>query len=286
MDDIFFSTIRIATPLVLAALGGMLSEKSGVANIALECNLLFAAFASAAVVSLSQNLPLGIAAGILASVAVGLLFAYICLWGQGDQIVVGTGMNLFAMGLIPVINRWLFDQTGSTPSLDIALRVQNPYLFFIFGVLAVLALNWFFKSHKFGVQIVAAGNNPLALETRGVSARAVRVKSILMGSVLTGIGGVYLSLAQASGYTRNMSAGRGFLALAALIFGAWKPIPTLIACLFFAFADAIQIKLQGTVMFGREVPNQFIQILPFVATLVGLAFFSRRIRAPRAINQS
>lgn len=283
--DLLSSTLRLALPLMFAAYGGLLSEKSGVANVALEAYLLFSAFTAAAATSLSQSLVVGVAAGLVAAIIVGSLFAAICLWGRGDQIVIGMGMNLLAAGMIPVVNKAMFDVTGSTPQLPLELRFSSPWLFVGIAVVCVAAYVWLFKSTRHGLRITAAGENPDALDTQGVSARAVRFRAIVEGSVIAGIGGIYLSLAQGSGYIRDMSAGRGFIALAALIFGAWKPLPTAAACLFFGLTDAVQMQLQGQKWGDFTVPNQFVQIIPYVATLFVLAFSTRKVVPPAAINR-
>ena len=285
MDEILLSTLRLVLPLFFAAYGGMLSERSGVANIALEAYLLTGAFAAAAMTSLTQNLFVGVVCGILATGLVGFAFAFVCLWGRGDQIVIGTGFNLLAIGLLPLANKALFGITGSTPQLPQELRFTNSYGFVITAVLLVVLFVYLFRSNRHGLRIIAAGENPNALITQGVSARAVRLRAIVEGSLIAGIGGVYLSLCQGSGYIREMSAGRGFIALAALIFGTWRPIPTMLACLFFALADAVQIQLQGQKWGEITIPNQFIQIIPYVATLIVLLVYSRRMMAPQAINR-
>lgn len=285
MDEILLSTLRLSIPLFFAAYGGMLSERSGVANIALESYLLFSAFTAAAVTALTGNLWLGVICGILASGVVGVCFAIVCLWGRGDQIVVGTGFNLLAIGLIPLATKALFDITGSTPQLPIEQRFTDPWLFVVLAVVCVALYVYLFKSTRHGLRILAAGESPQALVTQGVSARAVRVRAIIEGSLIAGIGGVYLSLCQGSGYIRDMSAGRGFIALAALIFGGWRPIPTALACLFFALTDALQIQLQGQKWGEIAIPNQFVQMVPYIATLLVLAFYARKISAPAAINR-
>ena len=285
MLDILMSTLRLAIPLIFAAYGGMLSERSGIANIGLEAYLLISAFTAAAVTHLSGSLIIGCAAAILVTAFLGALFASICIWGRGDQIVIGTAMNMMAAGLIPIITKTLFDVTGSTPSLPIELRLSHPLVFLSVAILFMIGLFYMFKHMRHGLRIVAAGHNPLALSTQGVSFNLLRLRAVIEGAAIASIGGIYLSLCMSSGYIRNMSAGRGFLALAALIFGSWKPIPTFLACLFFGFTDSIQIRMQGVTWDGREIPNQFIQILPFVATLLLLIIFSGRMKAPRAINQ-
>lgn len=285
IDDVLMSALRLAVPLIFAAYGGMLSERAGVANIALEANLLFAAFAGAAGAALTGSLWMGAAIGVGASVVVGTLFGSVCVWGRGDQIVIGMGFNLLAFGLIPVINKAIFGMTGSTPSLPLELKFSQTWVFFALVILAVVGYEYLFRYTRHGLRINAAGENPAALVTQGVDYKWVRLRAVVEGSVLTGIGGIYLSMSQGSGYIRDMAAGRGFIALAALIFGAWKPVPTLLACLFFGFTDAIQMLLQGQKLGGVTVPNQFVQILPYVATLFVLVFYSRRMAAPAAINQ-
>jgi ABC-type uncharacterized transport system permease subunit len=285
MQDLLVSAMRLSVPLLFASFGGMLSERSGVANIALECDLLFAAFAAAAVTSLTGSLWMGVGAGLLAAAVVGLFFAVICIWGRGDQIVIGTAFNLLAAGSLPVLNKALFGLSGSTPSLPLELRFQEPW---IFAALAVGFLGFYlylFRHTRHGLRLIAAGENPLALATQGVSFRLVRLRAVIEGSIVAGIGGVYLSLCQGSGFVRDMSAGRGFIALAALIFGGWRPLPTFAACLFFALTDAVQIQLQGQHWGGWQIPSEFVQILPYVATLLVLGFSTRRICPPAAINQ-
>ena len=285
MIDLLLSTARLVVPILFAAYGGLLSERSGIANIALEANLLFSAFAGAAVVTLTGNLWLGAAAGIIASGIVGAIFASVCIWGRGDQIVVGTGFNLLAIGLIPVVCKALFNMTGSTPALPQELTFSQPWIFMVFGLVLVVFLEYIFRYTRHGLRVSAAGENPAALTTQGVSVNRLRLLAVVEGSLITGLGGIYLSLCQGNQYIREMAAGRGFIALAALIFGAWRPIPTLLACAFFAFTDALQMQLQGQKVAGMTVPNQFVQIVPYVATLLVLVVFARKIAAPRAINQ-
>lgn len=283
--DILLSALRLSVPIVFAAYGGLLSERSGIANIALEANLLFSAFAGAAVTALVNNVYLGAAAGVGASMVVGFIFAAVCIWGRGDQIVVGTAFNLLAYGLIPVITKALFNITGSTPALSAEQTFHQPLAFFALTFVVLGAYEFLFRRTRHGLRVQAAGENPAALITQGVNHKWVRLRAVTEGSVITGLGGVYLSLCQGSGYIREMAAGRGFIALAALIFGGWRPLPTFLACMFFAVTDAIQIQLQGQKIGEVAVPNQFVQIIPYVATLFVLVFYARRMRAPAAINR-
>lgn len=283
--DLLMSTLRLSIPILLAAYGGMLSERSGVANIALESGLMVSAFVGAALTTLTGHLWIGAIGGVAASGLLSFLFAIACIWGRGDQIVVGTAFNLLAVGLIPVITKAFFNVTGSTPSLPAELTLHSVWPFFMIAILVMIGFEYLFRQTRHGLRILAAGENPEALHTQGVNFRTVRLRAIVEGGLVTGIGGIYLSLCQGSSYQREMSAGRGFIALAALIFGAWKPIPTFLACLFFAFTDAVQIQLQGKQIGGMTIPNQFVQILPYVMTMVVLMFYSRKISAPAAINR-
>jgi ABC-type uncharacterized transport system permease subunit len=283
--DILLSTLRLSVPILFAAFGGMMSERSGIANIALEAVLLFSAFAAAAAVALTGSLVLGVVAGILTAALVSGAFAAVCIWGRGDQIVIGTAFNLLAVGLIPVITKSLFSVTGSTPALSSILTFHQSWIFFLITIVVMVAWHFLFSSTRHGLRILAAGENPQALITQGVNFERLRLRAVIEGGMVVGLGGIYLSLCQGSGYVREMSAGRGFIALAALIFGAWKPIPTFLACLFFAFTDAIQIQMQGQQIGEWTVPNQFVQILPYVVTLAVLMLSTRKISAPSAINR-
>jgi simple sugar transport system permease protein len=221
----------------------------------------------------------------LAAGGAGLAFAIACVYGRGDQIVIGTAFNLLAAGALPTILKSLYDVSGSTPALPLELRFASPWPFAALAVALALALRFLFSATRHGLRIDAAGENPQALVTQGASFRLVRVRAVVEGALIAGVGGAYLSLCQGSGYTRDMSAGRGFIALAALIFGNWRPVPTLLACLFFGLTDAIQIQLQGHSWNGVAIPSQFIQIIPYLATLIALVAFSRRIAPPAAINR-
>jgi len=286
MIDIIFSAGRLSIPILFAAYGGLLSERSGIANIALEGCLMFSAFAAATTVALSGSLSLGVVAGILASSLLSGLFAAVCIWGRGDQIVMGIGINLLVLGLIPVVNHALFGVTGSTPNLPATLTFHAVWPFFVLAIAMGLGLEFLVSETRLGLRIVAAGENPAALITQGLSSRQVQLKAVVVGGLLTGVGGLYLSLCQGSGYVREMSAGRGFIALAAIILGGWKPIPTFFAAIFFALCDALQIQLQGKQWGEWTFPNQLVQILPYVITLVVLAFYTRKMVPPAAINRA
>jgi simple sugar transport system permease protein len=173
LEDAILGTVRLSIPLLFAAFGGMLCERSGVANIALEALLLFSAFAAAAVTHATESLTVGIAAGLITAAIVGWFFAVSCIWGRADQIVVGTAFNFLAAGLIPVISRALFQVTGSTPALDFGLRLHEPLYFAALGALLVPAYLFLFAKTRHGLRLVAAGENPSALSTGPFHPRCV-----------------------------------------------------------------------------------------------------------------
>jgi len=289
-EDLMASTLRLVIPLILTAYSGLLSERSGVANIGLEAQLIASAFFAAALTTLFGSPYFGILGGILGGAAVSLIFSFFCIHGRGDDIVVGTAMNILVAGLVPVFNKSLFSITGSTPSLLLEQRFNNPLGFAIMTLIVMGVIHVVINKSVWGMRVNAAGENPDALITQGTSAVKIRYQAVVGGSLFASLAGIYLSLCQGSGYVRNMSAGRGFMALAALILGGWKPLPTAGACLTFALFDAIQMRLQGVEFTSTSgstwtIPNQFIQILPFIVTLLGLAFLGGRMKAPRAINK-
>lgn len=304
------STLRVATPMILAALGGLFSERAGIANIALEGKMLGAAFAAAAVAALSGSAVVGLGAGILVAVLLALIHGYACITHNGDQVVSGMAINIMVAGLAPTLALAWFSQGGQTPILSGAQRFAPIVLPFsdiardvpLFGplysrvlsdhtvlvyvaLLAVPLAAWVLYRTRFGLRLRAVGENPHAVDTAGISVAGLRFRALIIAGVLCGIAGAYMSTAHGAAFVRDMTAGKGFLALAALIFGKWRPVPTLLACLLFAFADAVQVRLQGTVLPGiGVVPVQAIQALPYVLTVVLLAGFVGKSAAPKAIG--
>jgi simple sugar transport system permease protein len=281
--DILAATLRLATPLILAAMGGLVSERSGVINIALEGKMLVGAFVAAVVAYYTGSPWLGLAAGALAGAALGALYGFLAITLRANQIVAGTGINLLAAGVAPFAGKVLFDVTSSTPALPLTARLAEapPYLAF---AVAILLTAWL-RLSRGGLRLAFAGEHPGALATAGVDVRRLRHMAVACAGALAGLGGATLSIYLSSSYTRNMTAGRGFIALAALILGKWRPVPALVACLVFAAADAAQIRLQGVEWPGvGAVPVQFIQIIPYVVTLVVLAGLVGEARAPRALG--
>lgn len=285
MISLIASTLRISTPLTFAAMGGLMSERSGIIHIALEGIMLVSAFFGAAVAHLYHSPILGACAGVAAGIIFASLYAFVVIVGKADQIVAGTAMNLLAFGLTPLLCKILFDSTGASPALEFEDRFQIAPM--LWSVAAVVMIHIFFKYTTWGLRISVAGEKPESLLTAGVSVKKIRWGTVIASGALAGLAGVSLSIFLSSSFSRGMTAGRGFMALAALIFGKWKPLPTFVACLFFAFTDALQIRLQGVSLFGGEpIPVQFIQVLPYAFTVFALAGFVGRSRAPKALGNA
>jgi simple sugar transport system permease protein len=294
MTDIFnigllLSAIRLATPLLLAALGGLFSERSGVINIALEGLLLAGAFTAAAVTWWAQSPVVGLLAGVLAGAAVAGIHAVACIRYRADQVVTGTAINILMLGVPALLSGAFFLSTGSTPQVPKEQLI--PWTPIVIAALLVPLSYYVLYYTPFGLRLRAVGENPEAADAAGVSVNRLRYAAVLISGALAGIGGAYLSIGQSSLFTRNMSAGRGFIALAALIFGKWRPVQTMLACLLFGFTEALAIQLQGKHfnfpslgLLDWEIPTQFVQILPYVLTIVVLAGFIGTSRAPRALG--
>lgn len=281
--DVLGSTLRVSTPLLFAALGGMMSERSGVINIALEGMMLMGAFSAASCAMAMHSPVAGAAAAIVAGILTAAFYAFFVIELSADQIVAGTAINMLAGGVTPFLSKILYNSSTSTPSLPIDLRFQSFPVWAAWIMVFVLWLWMRFTSA--GLWVRFAGEHPEALNSAGVRVKWVRWMSVLTSGALAGLGGASLSIFLASSFTRNMTAGRGFMALAALIFGKWKPIPTAVACLLFGLSDALQMRLQGVVLWGTEpVPVQFIQILPYLVTILVLAGVVGQSRSPRALG--
>jgi simple sugar transport system permease protein len=272
------SALRLATPLLLAALGGLYSERAGVINIALEALLLAGAFTAATVTHFSGNPWLGLLAAVLAGVGVAFVHGVACIRFRADQVVSGTALNIVFLGLPQLLAGAFFASTGATPQLPQSQLLPLPPMVIAF---LLVPITWYVLDRtRFGLRLRAVGENPEAADTAGVDVGRVRYLGVMLSGALAAIGGAYLSIGQASLFTRNMSAGRGFIALAALIFGNWRPVPTMLACLLFGAADALSIQMQGV----SKVPVQFVQMIPYVLTLVVLAGFIGKSRPPRALG--
>jgi simple sugar transport system permease protein len=284
----------LATPLVLAALGGLFSERSGVINIALEGKMLAGAFTAAAVTyaadvrfGMGTASPwVGLLAGMFAGVLIAAIYAISCIKFKADQVVSGAAINILMLGIPGFLSGALFLSSGSTPQLpkDHLLPQSSLIIAVTIGVL-VLAIWYVIYKTPFGLRLRSVGEKPEAADAAGVSVSQMRYWGVLLAGILAGIGGAYLSIGQSSLFTRNMTAGRGFIALAALIFGKWRPVQTLLACFLFGFTEAVSIQMQGAVKLGGEdIPVQFIQMVPYVLTIVVLAGFIGSSRPPRALG--
>jgi general nucleoside transport system permease protein len=277
------STLRVSTPLIFAALGGMLSERSGVINIALEGMMLIGAFGAAVGTLVTHSPWLGSAWGMGAGALLAAIYALFVIRLRANQIVAGTAINMLALGLTPFLCKIRYDVTGQTPAIPIDERFQSAPLYLSWALVAVCWL-WM-KYTRGGLWLSFAGEHPEALDAAGVRVSLVRWAAVLASGALAGMGGASLSVFLSSSFARNMTAGRGFMALAALIFGKWRPVPTAVACLLFGFAEAVQIRLQGVAIWGKDpIPVQFIQILPYLVTILVLAGFVGRSRAPKALG--
>jgi len=281
---LIFSTIRLSTPLILAALGGLFSERSGVINIALEGMMLAGAFTAAAVTYASGSPYVGLVGGIMAGMLIAAIHAVACIRYQADQVVTGTAINILMLGMPAFLSGAFFLSSGSTPQIPKEHLI--PWIPIVIAF-AMVPLSWYvlYKT-PFGLRLRSVGENPEAADAAGVPVARMRYAGVLISGVLAGIGGAYLSIGQSSLFTRNMTSGRGFIALAALIFGKWRPVQTLLACLLFGLTEAVSIQMQGVVKLpsGDDIPVQFIQMVPYILTIVVLAGFIGSSRPPRALG--
>ncbi len=301
------STIRLATPLLLACLAGLFSERAGIFDIGLEGKMLFAAFFSAAVAFLTGSAWLGLLAGIAASMSLAALHGLASITFRGDQLISGVAINFLAAGLTVLIAQDWFKEGGRTPSLTdggrfepITLPFANAlgnvpilgpiYLELISGhtILVYLALAcvpatwWILYRTRFGLRLRAVGENPAAVDTAGVSVIGMRYAAVAICGVLCGIAGAYLATALQAGFVKDMTAGRGFIALAALIFAKWRPWHALYATLLFGFLQAIALRYQNIELGGLTVPVQLMDALPYILTVIILAGFVGKAIPPRS----
>lgn len=297
MDDIvsfvlltLAATLRVATPLVLCAMGGLFSEKSGIIDVGLEGKMLMAAFFAAATAAVTGSAWAGVAAAIVAAVMMALLHGAACITYRGNQVVSGVAINILAAGLTIVLGNAWFSRGGQTPALVGDQRLMPILLpgagdnVLVYIALAAVPLTWWTLSRtRFGLRLRAVGEMPLAVDTAGISVPWLRYRAVLLCGLFAGLAGAYISIAQNAGFSRDMTAGQGFIALAAIIFGKWHPFPAFGACLLFGLLDAIAIRLQGVRLPGiGEVPVQLFQALPYLLTVFLLAGFIGRAVAPKA----
>ncbi len=299
--DTLSGTVRLAIPLLLAALGGVFSERAGVVNIALEGTMLNGAFAAITATHYTGNPWLGVLAGIAAGVATAALHAAVTVWAKADQIISGVGINLTAVGLTQFLCSVIFHSSSNSPMVATISPFwkadpEHPSalgtIFLSYSPIAYLALALVAVSHvvlyrtAFGLRLRAVGENPQAADTLGIHVPAMRWSGVLIGGALAGLGGVYLAVDSAQ-FVQNMTAGRGYIALAAMIFGKWTPVGALAACLLFGFAMKMQFSLMGAANAPslKEIPSQFWEALPYVVTIVVLAGFVGKAVPPAAIGR-
>jgi ABC-type uncharacterized transport system permease subunit len=281
------SGLRLSIPLLFACLAGLWSEKSGVVDIGLEGKMLAAAFGAGAVAYATGSAWIGLFAAVAASIAFALLHGFAAISQHGNQIVSGVAINMLALGLTAVLGHAWYGQGGRTPPIEGAQRFGDALLghsvLVYLAMLAVPLTAFVLAKTRFGLRLRAVGENPAAVDTAGVSVRGLRYCAVIIGGGLCGLGGAYLAIAQSAGFIPNMTAGKGFIALAALIFARWRAWPALGACYLFGLLDAAAIRLQGVVLPGiGEVPVQAVQALPYLMTVVLLAGFIGHAVPPRA----
>jgi len=308
--SILVSTIRNAPVLMFAAMAGLFAERSGVVDIGLEGKILASAFTSAAVAYSTQNVWFGIGAGIAVSVALALLQDYVSITQKGNQLVCGIAINIAMSGLTFVLAQYFYQQGGRTPDLgqarlfDVVLPgtaalANVPVLGWLYGsligghsVLVYLAfalvplVHWVVYHTRFGLRLRACGENPHAADAAGVSVERTRYMAMLIAGVLCSFSGAYLAIVQSGFFLRDMSAGAGYLALTALVFGNWRPVYTVLGCLMFGFFGALQIQIEGVdlPMVGR-VPGSLIHMIPYVVTVIVLAGLMAKSVAPKAAGK-
>ncbi|MCC5779784.1 ABC transporter permease [Nitratireductor sp. B36] len=302
------STVRLSIPLLLAALAGLYSERSGVFDIGLEGKMLAGAFAAGAAAAVTGSAWAGLGAAMLISVFLALVHGFASITNRGNQIVSGVAINFIAAGSTIILGQAWFRQGGRTPSLpgdarfgaielpfaeavrdvpilgEIYSELISGHSLLTYAAFLLVPFTWWvlFRT-RFGLRLRAVGENPAAVDTAGVSVSWLRYRAVICTGILTGMAGTYLSLAQNAGFVKDMTAGRGFIALAALIFAKWKPVPVMFACLLFGFLDAFAIRIQGTPLpLVGQVPVQFMQALPYILTVVLLAGFIGKAVPPRA----
>jgi len=301
------STLRLATPLLLACLAGLFSERAGIFDIGLEGKMLAAAFFAAAYASITGSVWLGLLAGIGASMALSAVHGMASITFRGNQLISGVAINFLAAGMTVLIAQSWFQQGGRTPSLigdgrfePITLPFANaladvPFLgpiyaelfsghtILVYVALLAVPLSWWllFRT-RFGLRLRAVGENPAAVDTAGVSVVGLRFAAVGICGILCGIAGAYLATGLQAGFVKEMTAGRGFIALAALIFAKWRPWHALYACLLFGFLQAIALRYQNIDLGIFVVPVQFMDALPYILTVVILAGFVGKAIPPRA----
>jgi simple sugar transport system permease protein len=306
LPEILSSTIRMSVPLILACLAGLWSERSGIVDIGLEGKMLAAAFASACAAAYFQSAWAGLLFAILVSIGMSLVHGYAAINQRGNQVVSGVAVNMLAAGLCVVLGNTWYGEGGRTPALAPTMRFMSIdfpghdalFAMPVIGAIAKIILDhsiltyvafalvpitaWALAKTRFGLRLRAVGENPQAVDTAGISVATLRYQAVIIAGILCGIAGSFLATSLSASFVRDMSAGRGFMALAALIFANWRAWPALFACLLFGFLQAIGNFLQGAHLGSIEIPVQFFNSLPYVMTVILLAGFIGKSVPPKA----
>jgi ABC-type uncharacterized transport system permease subunit len=283
--DIFFlkTVLKLTTPLLFAALGGLLSEKSGVMNIALEGLMLIGAFFSVVGVWYFHSVWIGVLLGVIAAMVAALIHAFWCITLRADQIVAATAINLLGGGLTIFLMVRIWDTSGKTPLVENLPVFWGKVSVFVPVAFIFVPIVWFVLNRtKVGLHIVASGESPQAAESVGINVNLIRYVCVTLSGFFAGLGGIYLSLGELSGFNRDMIQGKGFIALAAVIFGNWSPFGAMFACILFAGAQAFTIQAQAT---GLGINTDLLLALPYLLTIVAISVFHRRSHAPAGLGK-
>lgn len=293
IESVGSSTIRVAMIYILAATGSNMAEKSGILNLTIEGNMLISAFAAVAIALATGNAYVGLLGAVVVGMLFGAFYGSLVITGKSEQMIASLALNLFAAGLTTFLLRDFFGSAGASPKVTPIPQVVVPVLseipilgktFFVqspvvyLGVILVGSMYYLLKHTRFGLRVISVGENPQAAQTVGVNVRRVRYLAIIIAGALAGIAGGYLSVSLSSQFVKNMTAGRGFIALSTVIVGKHKPINIGLAGLLFGFFEALQIRLQLL-----DVPTQFIQSIPYLVTVFVIAFFVGKDDNPSAI---
>lgn len=305
--QILDSTVRLATPLLFACLAGLFSERAGVFDIGLEGKMLAAAFLSGAVAAVTGSVWLGMFAGVGASLLMAAIHGLASITFRGNQLISGVAINFLAAGLTVLLGQNWFGLGGRTPALSgegrfepitlpfadalapvpvlgpIYSELISGHSFLVYLAWAMVpATAWLLYRTRFGLRLRAVGENPAAVDTAGVSVTGIRYAAVAICGVLCGLAGAYLATGLAAGFGKDMTAGRGFIALAALIFAKWRPWYALGTCLLFGFLEAVGNRFPNIDLGAVVLPAQFMQALPYILTVVILAGFVGKAIPPRA----
>ena len=275
-------TILIAPPILITAVGACISERSGIVNIGLEGIMLSSAFATAVVNIATGNPYLGMVFGVVIGILISLIHAVISINLRGNQIISGVAINLFAAATTSYLIKTIYKTAGSTPIAktakgDPSLANQALMIVIVYGI--AVAMYFFLYKTVLGLRIRSVGEHPLAADTVGISVYKTRYISVLLSGALGGLGGAYLTAVLLPAFSKNMSAGRGYIAMAAMIFGKWNPLGAILASLLFAFGQAFA-DVAKTI--GLPISQQFLTMIPYVLTLLALVGFVGKSKAPKA----